>query len=101
MSFVEADAPRVNCPTHGPTVIEVPWARHNVGHTRAFDDVVAWLAVHASKTAVVELMSVAWATVGAIVGRVVDDAEPSPILSTGSGGSGSTRSPTSVTTVIW
>jgi transposase len=74
MSFVEADAPRVNCSVHGPTVIQVPWARHAVGHTRAFDDTVAWLAVHTSKTAVVELMSVAWATVGAIVSRVVGDA---------------------------
>src|SRR5204863_110078 len=32
--FLEADAPRVNCPTHGPTVIQVPWARHGAGHTR-------------------------------------------------------------------
>jgi transposase len=74
MSFVEADAPRVNCPTHGPTVIEVPWARHDVGHTRAFDDTVAWLATHTSKTAIVELLCIAWATVGAIVTRVVNDA---------------------------
>jgi transposase len=22
-------APRMNCPVHGPTVIEVPWARHD------------------------------------------------------------------------
>ena len=73
-SFVEADAPRVNCPTHGPTVIQVPWARHGAGHTRAFDDTVAWLAVHTSKTAITELVRIAWATVGAIVGRVVDEA---------------------------
>lgn len=73
-SFVEADAPRVNCPEHGPTVIQVPWARHGAGHTRAFDDTVAWLAVHTSKTAVVELLRIAWATVGAIVTRVVDEA---------------------------
>jgi hypothetical protein len=42
-SFVEADAPRVDCAEHGPTVILFPWARHADGHTRAFDDVVAWL----------------------------------------------------------
>jgi transposase len=42
---LEADAPRVNCPTHGPTVVAVPWARHHAGHTLAFDDTVAWLAV--------------------------------------------------------
>ena len=52
----------------------VPWARHGAGHTRSFDDQVAWLAVHTSKSAVVELMRVAWRTVGAVIGRVVDDA---------------------------
>jgi transposase len=73
-SFLEAEAPRVDCAEHGPTVIQFPWARHAAGHTRAFDDTVAWLAVHTSKTAVVELARIAWATVGAIVSRVVDDA---------------------------
>lgn len=72
--WLEADAPRVSCPEHGPTVVQVPWARHGAGHTRAFDDQVAWLAVHTSKTAVCELMRVAWRTVGAIVARVVAEA---------------------------
>jgi hypothetical protein len=35
---------------------------------------VAWLAKHASRSAVEELMRVAWRTVGAIVTRVVADA---------------------------
>ena len=26
--------PRVNCPTHDPTVAQVPWARHGAGHTQ-------------------------------------------------------------------
>lgn len=64
----------MSCPEHGPTVVQVPWARHGAGHTRAFDDQVAWLAVHTSKTAVCELMRVAWRTVGAIVARVVAEA---------------------------
>jgi len=71
--YLEADAPRVNCRAHGPTVAQVPWARHGAGHTRAFDDTVAWLAVQCSKSAVVELMRVAWRTVGAIVTRVQAD----------------------------
>ena len=58
--WLEADAPRVECPTHGPTVVAVPWARHNAGHTHDFDDTVAWLAVACSKTAVCELMRIAW-----------------------------------------
>ena len=53
--LVEADAPRVHCRTHGPTVAQVPWARHDAGHTRDFDDQVAWLAVRISKTAVVRV----------------------------------------------
>jgi transposase len=74
-AWLEADAPRVDCPQHGPTVIAVPWARHNAGHTYAFDDQVAWLAVRTSKTAVQALMRVAWRTVGAIVARVAADAQ--------------------------
>ena len=71
--LLEAEAPRVSCPTHGPTVIQVPWARHGVGHSLDFDETVAWLATQCSKTAVVELMRVAWRTVGAIVTRVSAD----------------------------
>ena len=71
--FLEADAPRVRCATHGVTVAQVPWARHGAGHTRAFDDTVAWLAVQCSKSAVTELLRVAWRTVGAIVTRVQAD----------------------------
>jgi transposase len=71
--FIEADTPRVRCRAHGPTVAQVPWARHAAGHTRDFDDQAAWLAVHVSKSAVVELLGVAWRTVGAIVARVGAD----------------------------
>jgi transposase len=63
----------VNCATHGPTVAQVPWARHDAGHTRDFDDTVAWLAVQTSKTAVTQLMRIAWRSVGAIITRVSDD----------------------------
>jgi transposase len=58
--FLEADAPRVDCPVHGPTVRQVPWARHGAGHTRSFDAQVAWLATHCSKRAITELMRIAW-----------------------------------------
>ena len=71
--YLEADAPRVNCHEHGPTVRAVPWARHDAGHTRGFDQQVAWLATQCSKTAVTELMRVAWRTVGAIIARVWAD----------------------------
>jgi transposase len=71
--FLEADAPRVNCPVHGPTVRQVPWARHGAGHTLAFDQQVAWLATQCSKSAITELMRIAWRTVGAIITRVWAD----------------------------
>ncbi len=73
-TWLEADAPRVNCPEHGVVVASVPWARHGAGHTRGFDDMAAWLATHCAKSAVEELMRVAWRTVGSIVTRVAADA---------------------------
>jgi transposase len=73
--FVEADAARVCCPEHGVVVASVPWARHGAGHTLAFDETVAWLACQCSKTAVTELMRIAWRTVGAIITRVWADVE--------------------------
>jgi transposase len=54
-------------------VAKVPWARHGAGHTRDFDDLAAWLAVHTSKSAATQLLRVAWRTVGAIVARVGAD----------------------------
>ena len=71
--FLEAEAPRVNCSVHGPTVRQVPWARHGAGHTLAFDQQVAWLATQCSKTAITELMRIAWRTVGSIITRVWAD----------------------------
>jgi transposase len=55
-------------------VCAVPWARHGSRFTRAFEDQVAWLAVNCSKTAVAQLMRVAWRTVGTIVERVAAEA---------------------------
>lgn len=71
--WLEADAPRVSCRKHGVVVALVPWARHGAGHTRFFDQQVAWLATVSSKTAVCELMRIAWRTVGAIITRVWDE----------------------------
>jgi len=73
-SYIEAEAPRVRCPEHGVVVAAVPWARHGAGHTRAFDDSAAWLAVRTAKTAVVQLLRISWRTVGRIVTRVSAEA---------------------------
>ena len=67
--------PGSRCREHGPTVAAVPWARHAAGHTYAFDEQVAWLATQCSKSAITELMRIAWRTVGAIITRVWADVE--------------------------
>ena len=72
-ALLEAEVPRVRCRDHGVVVAHVPWARHDAGHTYAFDDQVAWLATQASKSTVTELMRIAWRTVGSIIARVWDD----------------------------
>jgi transposase len=72
---LEAEAPRVSCEAHGVIVAAVPWARHDSWFTRAFEDQVAWLAVNTSKTAVAQLMRIAWRTVGSVCERVMSDAE--------------------------
>lgn len=74
-TFLEADSPRVRCAEHGVVAAQVPWALHDAGHTYAFDDTAAWLVTHCSKSAVRDLLRIAWRTVGSIVTRVVADAE--------------------------
>ena len=70
-AFLEADSPRVRCAEHGVVAAQVPWARHGAGHTYAFDDTAAWLVTHCSKSAVRDLLRIAWRTVGSIITRVV------------------------------
>jgi len=74
-AVLEADAPRVSCRRHGVVVAAVPWARHDAGHTYAFDETVAWLATQSSKHTVTQLMRVAWRTVGSIITRVWADVD--------------------------
>jgi len=72
---IEADAPRVHCPDCGVNVAHVPWARVGAGHTYDFEQQVAWLATHTSKSATALLMRIAWRTVGAIITRYWQDVE--------------------------
>lgn len=69
--WLHGDAPRVNCPMHGPTVISVPWARHDSRFTTSFEDTTAWLAAHAPASTVAELLRTTWRAVSGIIGRVV------------------------------
>ena len=72
--MIEAVAVRVRCHEHGVLVAAVPWARPGSAFTRDFEDQTAWLAVHTNRTAVSELMRVAWRTVGRIVETVGEEA---------------------------
>lgn len=69
---------RVNCPEHGVTTCKVPWARHDSWFTHKFEELVAWMAVHCSKTAVAAFMRISWNTVGAIISRVEKDLNINP-----------------------
>ena len=74
LAYLESESPRVRCRRHGVVVCAVPWARHGSRFTRGFEDQVAWLAVNCSKTAVSQLMRIAWRTVGGICARVAAEA---------------------------
>lgn len=73
--YVEAEQPRVNCPKHGVVTAAVPWARHGSRFTKGFEDEVAWLSVHASRSTVSEFLRVEWHTVGSICRRVYQELE--------------------------
>jgi transposase len=70
-AYLEADAPRVNCPEHGVVVAAVPWARHGSRFTRYFEDTVCWLAARTAGSTVAELMATTWRSVTSIVERTV------------------------------
>lgn len=70
---VEADAPRVKCREHGVKVAAVPWARHDSGFTRAFEDTAAWLCASMADSNVAEYLRIEWRTVQAIITRVVTE----------------------------
>lgn len=62
---------RARCPEHGVRTAPVPWARcASSRFTSAFEDWVAWLALHMCRSALSELARVDWHTVGGICARV-------------------------------
>lgn len=70
---LEAEIRRVRCGDCGVKVEAVPFARPRARHTRDLEDVVAFLAQQANKTAIAKLLRIDWETVGRIVERVVSD----------------------------
>ncbi len=68
------DAPRVACPEHGPTVAELPWARHDSAFTRAFEDLVVWEGLASNKTAAARHHGLSWRAVNGMCIRVATEA---------------------------
>jgi len=72
--WLEAEIRRVDCRQCGRVRTEqVRWARPRARHSRDFEDVVAWLAQHTDKTTISTLLRSSWATIDAVVGRVVGE----------------------------
>ena len=69
--YLEHAPVRARCPEHGVHTAPVPWARcASSRFTSAFEDWVAWLALHMCRSALSELARVDWHTVGGICARV-------------------------------
>jgi len=64
--YLEHAPVRASCPEHGVRTAPVPWARcASSRFASAFEDWVAWLALHMCRSALAELARVDWHTVGA------------------------------------
>jgi transposase len=70
---IRATLRQLRCPVHGVHVEAVGFARHRAQFTRDFEDLVAWLATKADKTAITRLVRIDWQTVGRIIERVGDE----------------------------
>ncbi len=68
------EAPRVSCPTHGPTVVQVPWARHDSWFSRAFEDLVVFDAIVSNKLAAARRYGISWRAVNNMCVRVASEA---------------------------
>ena len=72
--WIEGPIRRFHCKVCERTVTEaVPWARHDSDFTRPFEDAVGLMAQRTDHTAVSELFSIAWVTVGKIAERLVEE----------------------------
>jgi len=68
---------RFACPGCRRVVSEaVPWARPGARFTRAFEQLVAWLAQQSAFSVISRLLRVTWRSVARIVSRVVAEARP-------------------------
>ena len=78
--FLRSNTYRVQCPEHGVVTMHVPWAAHKSRFTYDFEQTVAWLSLHCSKTVVSAFMRINWRTVGEIIGRIKERLDPDPTV---------------------
>jgi len=70
--LLECELRRFRCPGCARIVTEaVPWARPGARFTRAFEDLVGWLAQQAAFSVLARLLRISWRSVGRIVARLV------------------------------
>lgn len=73
---LEAEICRVDCRSCGRVrTEEVPWARPAARHTIPFENLVLWCARRMDKSAVADMLAVAWETVDAMVTRAAGSPE--------------------------
>lgn len=68
---LQAQLWRVDCSRCGVVVEQVSWADASSRFTHPFEDLAAWLAQRCDKTAIGQMLRIAWSTVGRIIERVV------------------------------
>jgi transposase len=73
-TFLEYDLPRIICAEHGKITAAVPWARHDVRFSRAFEEFGAWKAAHMAWTRAATELRISWQGLAGIVARVSVDA---------------------------
>ncbi|MEX1162281.1 MAG: ISL3 family transposase, partial [Nitriliruptor sp.] len=69
-----AEAPRVNCPVHGPTVVAFPFARHDSSFTAALEELVVHDAVASNKQAAADRYGISWRAVNNACVRLATEA---------------------------
>lgn len=67
---------RIQCPEHGVLTEQIPWADGDSRFTESFNNEVAWLAMHMSKTAVTDFIGINWRTVGNCIKAAWNRVEP-------------------------
>jgi transposase len=79
--LLECELRRFRCPGCRRVVSEaVPWARPGARFTRAFEQVVAWLAQQAAFSVIGRLLRITWRSVARIVARVIAELRPNERL---------------------